>query len=117
MRLFSSSLRRRAGHLGRHLPWGRVLLAGELAILLARHVALLDGRERRRLVTLLARAAGRPGSRDPNERAELRRLVAKLQPRVLAGSAVRRLVPVPLPKRVLYGPHSAQLPPDGRTRR
>ena len=117
VRLISSSLPRRVGRLGRRLPWGRVLLLGEIAVILARHVALLDGRERRRLATLLARAARHPRSLSGPDEAELRRLVAKLQPRVLVGSAVRRVVPVPIPARLLYGSPAPQLPPGRRSSR
>ena len=114
MRPFSRSLPRRIGRVGRRLPWGRVLLLGEIAAILARHVALLDGPERRRLGTLLARAARHPRSLSDQDGAELRRLVAKLQPRVLVGSAVRRVVPVPIPARLLYGARAPQLPPGRR---
>jgi hypothetical protein len=31
-------------------------------------------------------------------------LLARLEPRLFVGTAVKRLSPVPLPKRLLYGP-------------
>jgi hypothetical protein len=87
----------------RGFPVGRLLLAGEVAMLAGRHLARLDAAERRRLASLLARSApGRDGL-NPAERAELEGLIAKLEPRLLFGTAVRRLSPVPVPRRLLYG--------------
>ena len=37
---------------------------------------------------------------------ELRILVAKFEPRLFVGSTVKRLSPVPVPKRLLYGPRA-----------
>ena len=39
-----------------------------------------------------------------NERDELTDLVAKMEPRLLAGHAVDKLSPVPIPRRLVYGP-------------
>jgi hypothetical protein len=80
-----------------------VLVAGEVAVMLGKHLALLDARERRRLLALLAAGARRRGALRASERVELMALVAKLEPRLLFGSAARRLSPVPLPRRLLYG--------------
>jgi hypothetical protein len=38
------------------------------------------------------------------ERDELAGLLAKLQPRLLMGEAIDRLSPVPLPRRLVFGP-------------
>lgn len=84
-------------------PVGRLLLAGEVAVLAGRHLGRLNAAERRRLASLVARSApGRDGL-DPGERAERGALIARLEPRLLFGTAVRRLSPVPVPRRVLYG--------------
>jgi hypothetical protein len=64
---------------------------------------MLNGAQRRRLLALLGQARGRPGSLSDSEREELWALIATLQPRLFLGSATRRLSPLPVPKRVLYG--------------
>jgi hypothetical protein len=84
-------------------PVGRLLLAGDVAMLAGRHLARLNAGERRRLASLAARSApGRDGL-DRAERAELQALITKLEPRLLFGTAVRRLSPLPVPRRLLYG--------------
>ena len=89
------------------MPVARLLLLGEVALTARRHIALLNRSDRRRLVALLARARARPGRLTAGEHAELMGLLAKLQPRRFFGTAVRRLSPVPLPKRLLYGPRGS----------
>jgi hypothetical protein len=84
-----------------------VLLAAEIAAMAWRHLAMLNGAQRRRLLALLGQARGRPGSLSHTERDELRALIATLQPRLFLGSATRRLSPLPVPKRVLYGPRGS----------
>jgi hypothetical protein len=80
----------------RRLPVLNLLAIGELALLARRHVQDLDPDERRRLAALVRR-----GPRlSPAARADLRRLVGKLDLRGLAGSAVERLSPIPLPRRL-----------------
>jgi hypothetical protein len=69
-----------------------------------RHLGRLDRDQRRRLLTLLLKARGRARSLTTSERRELGMLIARLEPRFFFGTAVRRLSPVPLPKRLLYGP-------------
>ena len=88
---------------GRVLPVAQLLLAAEIALLAGRHIAKLGGGERRRLLALVRQARGRPGSLSAAERRELSDLVAKLEPRLFVGSAVKRVSPVPIPKRLLYG--------------
>jgi hypothetical protein len=56
------------------------------------------------MVELLRRSRGRPDSLSTSERKEFDALVAKLEPRRFVGLAVKRLSPVPLPKRLLFGP-------------
>ena len=87
----------------RGVPIARVLLAAEVALMAGRHLGRLDRKERRRLLTLLVTARGRPRSLTVAQRAELNVLVARLAPRLFLGTALRRLSPVPLPKRLLYG--------------
>jgi hypothetical protein len=89
--------------LSRGAPVARLLLVAEVAILAQRHLSKLDPSQRRRLFTLLVRARGRPRSLTASERREFLYFVARLEPRLLLGTAVRRLSPVPLPKRMLYG--------------
>jgi hypothetical protein len=84
-------------------PVGGLLLTADVALLAGRHVNRLDGAQRRRLVALARQARGRPGSLDEAERQELMALLAALEPRLFVGSALRRLSPLPLPKRLLYG--------------
>ena len=80
----------------KRLPVVRLLTIGELATVARRHLQHLDKGERRRLAALLRR-----GPRlSPAEREELRGLVAELDVRAFAGSAVERLSPVPLPRRL-----------------
>jgi hypothetical protein len=89
--------------LTRGVPVARLLLVAEVAILAQRHLGKLDRVQRRRLFTLLVRARGRPRSLTPAERREVGYLAARLEPRLLLGTAVRRVSPVPVPKRLLYG--------------
>jgi hypothetical protein len=89
--------------LSRGVPVTRLLLVAEVAILAQRHLGKLDRVQRRRLLTLLFRARGGRRSMTAAERREFLYLMAKLEPRLLFGAAVRRLSPVPVPKRLLYG--------------
>jgi hypothetical protein len=84
-------------------PVGRLLLAADVVILAGRHIARLDAAERRRFASLAARSAPGRGPLDPAERRELMALIAKVEPRLLFGTAIRRLSPVPVPRRLLYG--------------
>ena len=86
------------------IPVARLLLVGEVALLAAQHLARLDRIQRRRLLALMVATHGRPARLRAGERAELMLLLARLEPRLFLGLAVRRLSPMPLPKRVLYGP-------------
>ena len=93
--------------LSRGVPVARLLLIAEVAALAYRHLGKLDSAQRRRLFTLLIHAGGRPRSLTAAERREFLYLVARLEPRLLLGTAVRRVSPVPLPKRLLYGRRGA----------
>jgi hypothetical protein len=87
----------------RRLPVAKLLLAGEVALLARDHLQRLTPPERRRLVVLVRTGRGRRSRLSDSQRRELERLLATLQPRVLMGTAVGRLSPVPLPARLLYG--------------
>ena len=86
------------------LPLGALLLTADVALLAGRHVSKLERHQRRELLALLRKARGRPGSLDEDERRELFALLAILEPRLFVGAAVGRISPMPLPKRLLYGP-------------
>jgi hypothetical protein len=88
----------------RRVPVLRLLAAAEVAVLARDHLRRLTPGERRRLVALLRTGRGRPSNLSEGDRDELAGLVAKVQPRLLAGEAAERLSPVPLPRRLLYGP-------------
>jgi hypothetical protein len=87
----------------RGIPMARLLLAGEVAMIAGRHLGRLDRAQRQRLLTLLWQARGRPRSLPARQRRELAALVVRLEPRIFLGTAVKRLSPLPLPKRLLYG--------------
>jgi hypothetical protein len=81
------------------------LLAGaELALLTRDHVQRLTPSERRRLLALVYAGRGRRSRLTGTERGELEHLMDKLEARLLMGHAVDRLSPVPLPRRLVYGP-------------
>jgi hypothetical protein len=98
----------------RGVPVVALLSAAEVAMVAKDHLAKLDAAERRRLVALIARARGRRGALSAAEHDELGALVAKLEPRRFAGSAADRLSPVPVPKRLLYGPQRKTAVADDR---
>jgi hypothetical protein len=74
----------------------KLLAVGELALVARRHLQHLDAAQRRRLTELVRHGRGLSKA----EREELRGLIALLDARAFAGSAVERLSPVPLPKRL-----------------
>ena len=102
---------------GRGIPVVELLLAAEVARMARRHLVQLTPDERRRLFALVRRAHGRPSALSAAERDELADLVAALEPRLFAGSAVRRLSPLPLPKRMLYGRRGSPARQAARRRR
>jgi len=78
------------------LPVFRLLLIAELLLVLRQHYLLLDPGERRRLRQLVVR-----GPRmTQTERRELKGLLGKVRPRLLAGAAAEKLSPIPLPNRI-----------------
>jgi hypothetical protein len=90
------------------IPVVGLLSAVEVARLARRHVAKLEPQERRRLIGLLGKARGGSGSLSRRERDELAKLAAKLEPRAFVGSAASHFSPVPVPKRLLYGPNRSR---------
>lgn len=101
---FKRSLAKR---IGGTIPLAPLLLAGEMTMIAGRHIAKLDGTQRRRLIALLGQARGRPSSLTEEERREVLALLAVLEPRLFLGSAVRTISPLPVPKRILYGPRDS----------
>jgi hypothetical protein len=90
----------------RRIPIVRLLSAAELALLARDHLSRLSPSERRRLVALVRVGRGRRNRLTDAECEELERLLAKLQPRLLVGEAINRLSPVPLPRRLVFGPRN-----------
>jgi len=90
----------------KRMPVGKLLAAAEVAALAREHWGRLEPHERRRLLELVRIGRGRKGNLSETERAELSSLVAKTQPRVLAGQAADAISPVPLPRRLVYGRHA-----------
>jgi hypothetical protein len=85
------------------VPVLRLLAAAEIAVLARDHYLRLDPDERRRLLELIRIGRGRRRNLTEAQRQELEELIALIEPRLLAGEAVERLSPVPLPQRLLYG--------------
>jgi hypothetical protein len=71
----------------RALPWGAMAQAG---IVVGRRVSDLSAKDRARLTRLLRESRGWPGRLAPKERAELRKLVGKLNPTAIS----RELLPL-----------------------
>ena len=94
--------------LTRGIPVVGLLSAAEVAVLARGHLVKLAPHERRRLLALVAKARRGSSALDEHERAELVQLVNKLEPRVFAGSAANQLSPIPMPKRLLYGPRGSR---------
>ena len=100
------ALGRAAGHVPglRRVPMLKLIAAAEIALLTRDHLLRLTPYERRRLIALVRIGRGRRARLTLVERSELERLLAKMQARRLFGSAVDRMSPVPLPRRLVYGP-------------
>jgi hypothetical protein len=88
----------------RRVPMLRLLVAAELLMLAREHVMWLSSQERRRLFELVRLGRGRRRNLSEAERLELAVLIAKMEPRMFAGETVEKLSPLPLPRRLLYGP-------------
>jgi hypothetical protein len=88
----------------RRLPVFKLIAIAEVGLLARDHLLRLTPPERRRLLELIRIARGRPSKLREADRDELTELVAKMEPRLLAGEAAERISPVPLPKRIVRGP-------------
>lgn len=80
----------------------KMLVAGELALLIRDHVMWLAPPERHRLVELVRLGRGRRRNLSETEREELAGLIAKMEPRLLAGEAVIKIFRLQ-PRRLLHG--------------
>jgi hypothetical protein len=88
----------------RHVPLVMLISMAEVGLLARDHLLYLTPPERRRLMALIRASHGRPGRLGRAEHDELANLVAKLEPRLLAGEAVNKFSPVRLPDRIVRGP-------------
>lgn len=79
----------------RRLPLARLVIAAEVAVLAKSHYERLTVPERRRLVVLIKQARGQPRNMSGTQRDEFERLVAKLEPKLFAQTAVEKLSPLP----------------------
>jgi hypothetical protein len=71
----------------RAMPW---LMVFELAVTLRKHWRRLEPADRNRLAELVRKSQGRPQRLTADERADMRRLVALLEP----GQIARSVVPI-----------------------
>jgi hypothetical protein len=78
----------------RRLPLARLVIVAELAILAKAHLDRLKPAERRRLLVLLRDARGMPKNLSDRDRREFEKLVAKLEPKMFANTAVDKFSPV-----------------------
>jgi hypothetical protein len=78
------------------MPFFRVLAIAQTLFLAHRHLTQLNARDRRRLRALVLRGP----TLKKTERDELRRLLAKLEPRAFAFATADRFSPFPLPRRL-----------------
>jgi hypothetical protein len=88
----------------KRVPMLKLLVAAEVMLLARDHVMWLSPQERRRLLQLVVLGRGRRRNLTEGERLELAMLIAKMEPRLFAGATVEKLSPLPLPRRLLYGP-------------
>jgi hypothetical protein len=88
----------------RRIPVLKLLAMAEVAMLARDHMLRLTPPERRRLITLVRVGRGGRSRLTDAERDDLERLLEKLGARMLLGHTVDRLSPVPLPRRLVYGP-------------
>jgi hypothetical protein len=70
------------------LPWFRIVAIAQIALVARRHLGLLEPEERSRLARLVRDSRGRPlRNLTADDRAELLRLVRKLEPGAFGRSA------------------------------
>jgi len=87
----------------RRVPAVRLIAVAEVALLARDHALRLTPAERRRALELVRIGRGRRRNLSPREQSELSRLIAKAEPRLLAGEAFDAVSPVKLPRRLVYG--------------
>ena len=76
-------------HVFKRIPFLKLLALAQLAMLAHQHYKRLNATERKRLVELMRH----PRTMSGNDRAELKGLVAKMEPGAFAGSAARHANP------------------------
>jgi ribosomal protein L32E len=74
----------------KRIPFFKLLALTQIAMLARQHFRRLDANERRRLVDLVRHPRGLTAA----DKAELKGLVAKLEPGAFAGNAARRAAPL-----------------------
>lgn len=84
----------------RRLPMMEIVLAGQVILLAREHLERLTPRERHRVVVLIRESHGHPSRLSERDRAELKALLAKLEPRLFAETALRTLSPLPIPRAI-----------------
>ena len=77
----------------KRVPLARLVLLAEVAMLAKSHYELLTPTERRRLMLLIRDARGMPHNLSERDRRELRKLVAKAEPKGFATEAAQRFAP------------------------
>jgi hypothetical protein len=87
----------------KRVPIFKLLAIAEIGLLAKNHYGRLSPEDRRRLLQLVQTSRGRAGNLTASERSELAELVAKMEPRMFAGTAANHLSPFPLPKRFTHG--------------
>jgi hypothetical protein len=81
----------------RLMPFFRVMAIARTLLLARRHVRRLNAADRQRLVELARRGTGLNAA----ERDEMRRILAKLEPRAFAAAAANTWSPVKIPRWVM----------------
>lgn len=87
----------------KRLPMLKLLAAAEIVVITRDHIQRLTPDERHRALELLRKTHGRRHNLSEAERDELAAIVAKAEPRLLAGEAAEAISPVPLPRRFVTG--------------
>jgi hypothetical protein len=79
------------------MPYFRVLAIAKTVLLARRHVRRLDASDRRRLAQLARRGTALSAA----ERDEMRRILAKLEPRAFALATANAFSPVKIPRWIM----------------
>jgi hypothetical protein len=90
----------------RQIPLLKLLAIAEVLLMVRGHVAKLEPHERRRLAELVRLGRGRKRNLTARQQTELADLLEKAEARQLLGTAVHKLSPVPIPRRLLEGRRS-----------